>query len=428
MRGYIVRRLNLAALIVGMVSAPAASGQVPSTPRELGMGGAYIGVARGHEAIFMAPGNLGLADAPRWSFGFPQVAIGGAVVGPDAMDLLDLAAYPELSDARKDELMRTLPEAGTAGNFAMKAPLFAYTQGGLALGVGFASVGRHTLSRDLAELFLEGFEENRTDYSVGDTSGERASYWDFAIGYGRELPGGLSLGATAHYLRGRSIVRSRLFEPRILFGRNDIEVDYVGVLARGGSGFALDVGAAYRPHPRLTLSGAITNVVARMNWSEDLFVRSVTVDRELLEALSPTDLLDRYEASEREFDPHAASLQAFNAAEGLYQDAVPPAFSRLGVAWSPLTGTHLAADYHRRLTHGRLGDAWGDRFSLGIQQKLALVSLRAGYATAADGAEMITGGLSLGPLDLGVGRYRNPAPDDALARGWIATFGLGVRP
>src|SRR5690606_5212016 len=44
-----------AALLVLVATGVAA--QVPSAPRELGMAGAYVGVARGYEAVFMAPGN-----------------------------------------------------------------------------------------------------------------------------------------------------------------------------------------------------------------------------------------------------------------------------------------------------------------------------------------------------------------------------------
>ncbi|MEX2583340.1 MAG: hypothetical protein WD766_08695 [Gemmatimonadota bacterium] len=419
------RVLAGAAALVALTAGSAVA-QVPSTPKEMGMGGAYMGVARGYEAVFLAPGNLGLADGPRWSIAFPQVAVGGTLVGPEFTDIPDLIDFTDIPETRQDELLGLVPPEGTAGQFSLRAPLLAITNGGLAIGAGYAAVGQHTLSRDLAELLLNGYEDGRTDYSVGDTFGERASYWDFTLGYGREVLPGLSVGATGHYLRGRTIVRSRLFEPRVLLEEQDVEVDYVGVLSRGGTGYALDVGAAYLPHPDVTLSFALSNAIAQMTWSEELYSRSLTINSDLLDNLSPVDLVNRYEASEQRLDPSSTSLRVIGAAQGLYENAVPPAVSRFGVAWKPFFRTHVAADFHKKVTDGRLGDAWDQRFSVGLQQQLPIISVRAGYAGANDGGNMLSGGLSIGPLDLGVARYQHSDIDDTRTRGWIATFGLGV--
>ncbi|MEX0912167.1 MAG: hypothetical protein WD737_10285 [Gemmatimonadota bacterium] len=420
-----IRNLLLLGALLLPMSVGVAGAQVPAAPRELGMGGAYMGVARGYEAVFLAPGNFGLADAPVWSFGFPQVALGSTLVGPEFTDLPDFLDFDDVGESRQTELLALIPNSGTAGEFSFRAPIAALSSGGLGVGIAYNAVGRHTLSRDLAELLLEGYEEGRTDYAVGNTFGERASYWDLAVGYGRNL-GRLSVGATAHYIRGGTIVRSRMFEPRIFLATQDIEVDYVGVLARGGSGYGLDLGAAYIVSPNVTMSAAVSNAVSGMDWSEDLLLRDLTLDREMIDNATPRDLLNRYEATERPLEPTSAPSRAVQTAQGLYDEAEPPAVSRIGVSWRPASGTHLAADVHHKLTDGRLGDSWDQRVSVGVQQVLPIIKLRAGYAVANDGGNMLTGGLSLGPLDIGVARFQLSDLDDVRTRGWIATFGLGV--
>jgi hypothetical protein len=71
-------RLACAALLVAAAVAPAAA-QVPLTPRSLGMSGAYLGVARGNEALFHNPANLGLSGNPLWSMSFPQIGFGATL-------------------------------------------------------------------------------------------------------------------------------------------------------------------------------------------------------------------------------------------------------------------------------------------------------------------------------------------------------------
>jgi hypothetical protein len=359
-------------------SSDAAVAQIPSSPRELGMGGAYLAVARGHDAVFLAPGNFGLPDAPRWSFGFPQAAVGGTLLGLRFADLPDLGDFDHLSAARQDELLSAIPAGGTEGRFHLRAPLATFSSGGMALGVAFNSAGRHTLSRDLTELLVEGYQEGRTDYSVGDTFGERATYWDFAAGYGRTY-GSLALGATTHYVRGRNLVRSRLFEPRVDLEAHDVQVDFVGVLARGGSGFAVDLGAAYASSRTVTFSAALSNAFSRMTWSDELRARTLTLDRDLLENATARDVLNRYEASEEPLEG-GVPLRVYETAEGLYDEAYFPAVVRFGVGWQPGSRTHVAADLHRKLSSGRLGDPWDRRLAIGVQQSLWIIGLRAGYA------------------------------------------------
>lgn len=413
------------ALLLAAITAVPSLAQVSLTPRGMGMGGAFVAVARGQEVIFLNPANLTLPGTPQWSLAFPQLVVTGTMLGPSFGDLPDIQNFDEASDARRQEILATIPESGTELNYDLRFPAVAWQVGHLALGVSYGSIGQHTVSRDIVELIFEGYEDNRTDYSVGNTAGSRATFWDIALAYGRKV-GPVSVGATGHYIHGGTLLRSRLFEPRIDLEAQDIEVDYLSVLARGGQGFGLDLGAAYQPMPNVTVSGAISNIVSTMDWSEDLVVRDLTLTRADFDNPEPLDILDRYEESEREVDSDGATLREMETAELLYSEAYFPPIARLGAAWQPRGGTQLGVSVEKHLGDGRLAGPWDQKFALGVQQKIPLVTLRAGVATDLDSSSLISGGITIGVLEVGVAKLNAGEFDGASRSGWIGSFGVNV--
>lgn len=414
-----------ASLAATALASPAAA-QIPLNPRALGMGGAYVAVARGHESVFSNPANLGLAGSPRWSLGFPQVTAGATVLGPEVGDLRDFFNYDDLSAERRAELLAEIPAGGTALEGDVRAPLVTYQNGGFALGVAYGFLGTHTVGRDVVDLFLNGYQQGRTDYSVGDTRGSRATFWDFAAGYGRGV-GPLSLGVTAHYYLGKGLVQTRAFEPTYDLASRDIRVDYVGVNSHGGSGWGLDVGAALQPVPGLTLSAAVANAVHSMEWSDELDGRRVTLTRADFFDSDFQVVRNRYEESEQELG--ATPTGQFAAvAEGLLDDAELPTTLRLGAAWTLPSGTTLTGAYHDDLTEGRLAGRWSTLAGVGLQQKLPVGTVRVGWSSDLEEGSILGGGLTLGPIDLGVARLTTGSEQgDASRNGYVGSFGLSVR-
>ena len=413
-----------AAALLLTISAVAAQAQVPVSPRALGMGGAYLGAARGYEALFLNPANLALPDNPRWSIAFPQVTAGGTILGPSFQDLPDL--YTALDDGGSvDEFLAKIPESGTEAHFDVRAPLATLQIGRMALGVNYGSIGQHSIGKDIIELFVEGYEEGRSDYTVGNTVGSRLTYWDVALGYGQKV-GPLSLGVTGHYLRAGTALQSRMYEPQVDLENRDIEVNYVAVLARGGSGYAVDFGAALQPLRTVTLSGSVSSAVSKLEWSEDLLVRDFVLDRATIDTMGMLNLAKAYSATEEALDPTRSSLRALETAEGLYHDAYLPATAHVGANWMPFSRTNVGAAYREQLTSGRLAGRWDREVSVGIQQRLPLIVVRAGYATNLEEGRMISGGVSLGPMQLGAAHLDDGVYEGSPRTGWIATFGLGV--
>lgn len=422
-----IRRAALAGLVLS--AAPVAAGaQVPLTPAALGMGGAYVATARGFESIFVNPANLGLPDTPAWSVAFPQISAGASVLGPDVEDLPDFLDYDNLSDARRQELLATIPASGTSADLDVRAPLAAVQVGNFGVGLSYGWMGEHTVGKDLVELFFEGYEQGRFDYQVGDTRGYRATFWDVAAGYGRQV-GAVSVGATAHYYMGRSLVQTMAFEPRFepLLGRR-IEVDYVGVASESGTGFGLDVGAAMSPIPGLTVSAAVANLVSTMEWEKALVGRSVTLTNEDFEDGELSLIEDRYEQSEQDLG-ETPTGQFAQVASGLFDDRDFPTTLRLGAAWSPSLGTEVGVSYQNQLGSGTLMGSWDQLLGLGAQVKIPFVTFRLGASTNLDEGSLLGAGLRLGVLDLAIARFSTGGTldEDADRDGLAASFSVNVR-
>ncbi len=60
-----------------------------------------------------------------------------------------------------------------------------------------------------------------------------------------------------------------------------------------------------------------------------------------------------------------------------------------------------------------------------MQQKVPVVTLRAGLSSDLGSGTMLGGGVSLGPLHLGAARLTGSADGNSGQRGWLFTFGLG---
>ncbi len=426
-------RVGILCAAAAALGASSVSAQVPLTPRALGMGGAYVAVARGHETVFLNAANLGLAGNPGWSIAFPQVAIGASSVGVELQDIQDILNYDDLDDARRQEILANIPASGTGLEADVRAPFLAVQRGNVAFGVSYNAVGSHGAARDLVELFLEGYQTGRTNYQVtGNTRGDRATWVDFALAHGRSI-GPVSVGATAHYYMGRSMARSGLTNVSYTLqnvAAVDIQAEYAGISSTGGSGYGLDVGAAFQPMPNLTLSASVANLVSNMDWDEDLTLRRVVMNRNDFENGELSEIRDRYDTSEGPYSDAAAGDSIRKLATELragIEDNQFPRTLRAGASFQVLPGTTLAASYTDDLEEGRLSGTWASSIAAGVQQKLPIGTLRLGLASDMEDATMLSGGLSLGPVQLGIARVNNGGTSNSVDReGFIFSFGLSA--
>jgi hypothetical protein len=293
----------------------------------------------------------------------------------------------------------------------------------VAVGLSWAGSARQNVGRDLVDLVLNGYTPGRTDYSVGGTGGTRLSFFDLSAAWARRA-GPVSVGVAAHYLAGGTLARSRLFEPEFDLEAEDLAAEYREVYARGGRGWAVDVGVAAEPARGVTVSAAVQNLAAGMEWSHALRTRHVVLRRASFEGDGVDAAFQSLEDSDQAVDAAAVPATVYETARGLYDQAYLPATLRAGVAWAVPGGrTRVAAGYQDALTAGRMGGGWDRTVSVGVEQRVPLVTLRAGAATDLDGGALLSGGLSLGPVHVGLARTSASAGRS----GWIASVGLATQ-
>ncbi|HEY7770354.1 DUF5723 family protein [Longimicrobium sp.] len=412
-----------------VLAAVPASAQVSLNSRALGMGGAYIGVARGQESLHLNPANLGLPNSPHWSAAIPQLAFGVQTIGVEPGDLWDLREYGEMEPAERDAFLAKIPASGTGGEIDVRAPIFSLQVGRFAVGAGYALVGEHTVNRSIVDLVLTGFEQSKlAQYNIDNTDGFRAAFFDIHAAYGRRI-GPLALGATGHYYIPREMVRSAFVQQDVVTNTagipTDIEVTYQGVRAEGGSGFGVDVGAAMQPIPGLTLGVALDNAFNSLEWNEDLRLNTVTLNREDYESGDAETILSRYDESEQDYADAGADPQTRALAQQILEERGQglPMTLRVGGAFALPTSTTVGVQYQSQLEDSPISGMWENQVSVGVQQKLPIITLRAGLATDMADANMLTGGLTLGPIQLGVARLTGAGERN----GWVYTFALSGR-
>ena len=421
------------AFAAALLAAAPAAAQVPFPTRSLGMGGAYIGVARGQDALFLNPANLGLADNPARSLGAMQVVFGGTVLGPEFSDLWEVANFDDVGDERAREILNSMSAGYIESDLDVRIPMVAYQKGPWAAGIGYARVNRTSIGRDILDLLFLGYEDGRTDYRTGNTTSDDASLWDIAVARGARF-GALSVGATAHYLRGTSVNRARAYEPVYSDQAPQIEVDVVSATAGSGNGLSLDLGAALQPVPQLTISGAVRNAVGGIRWSDERHFRNLALNESNIR-IDPPELRALFAKSQQDLTCPAPAddrqrQRACEQAEGLVDGVQLPRTAEAGAALILPWGTSVSAAFRSNLGDGELGGWWDTLASAGIEQRLWFLRVRAGVASnLQDGdaaGNLLSGGVSLGALHLSVARVEAGRTDGSDRAGYIGSIGLST--
>jgi hypothetical protein len=426
----------MAVAAASLAAVPAAA-QVPLTPRSLGMGNAYVAVSRGADALWLNPANIALPGTTPWSFSIPTLSAGADVLGLGLNDVVDLVDYQNQTDQRKQQILADVPATGTEVRADVRLPAVSGQIGPVAAGFSFNTVASHTVDRDFVDLLLFGFQPQPGRYNITpqETQGFRASYWDLAAAYARRLPvplpGPLTVGATAHVYLGTALLRSGIV--RVDTVRNaigiptDLQVTYAGVKDRGGTGVGVDLGAAYQPVPALTLSASVSNVLNTFHFGGGRSLKQVTLTSADYRNGDLSTVLDRYDASETAYDEASASANVRALATDLGVDTDLPRTFRAGAAFEPRGGTQVAASYQGTLGTSRLTGLWDRSLGVGVLQRLAFLSARVGASTNFDSGTLLSGGLSIGPLNLALAHVTDGSTSDASRSGWIASVGFSAR-
>ena len=261
--------LTLLALLV--LSANAGSGR--SSARAVAMGGAYIGLAKGPDAARFNPANLGLdgyRDTKVELFGL------GANLTNNSFTLDDYNTYTGayLTADDKDYILGQIPDEGLkmdadveVGAVSVSSGQFAFT----LTGVGVADVN---LSKDLFQLALEGNTFADT-IDVNGSYSDGISFISAGLSYGHPIYHAgtrqLSVGVSASYIKGlftEEVVELEGLAATLITGFEG-EGRMVARTAEGGSGFAVDLGAALKLNDAYTVGASLKNFVGSISWNDN---------------------------------------------------------------------------------------------------------------------------------------------------------------
>jgi hypothetical protein len=292
-------------------------------------------------------------------------------------------------------------------------PTMGIAYGNMGLRVRSHVLTETTVSKELMQLMCEGFDPAQIqEYKIGNTGFRTTSFSEITAGYGTTLGGRLALGVGVRYVIGHSLTQGRFFEPLVDLTNETIEVTGVAVESTGGSGYGLDVGLALEVLAGLRVSVSGTNVIQKMTWDDELVSHEATYVG--CDSALPTCATDDFEeldfeafVNRFEEQPVASgasvSLPVYQTAQELFRAAYFPTVFRAGAGWRS-GGTAIELVGSSVSPRGRQRNDWDERISLGVEQWLWVLGLRAGGALGSDGLQVISGGIALrvGPVNLDI--------------------------
>ena len=383
------------AILPVVLAATGAFGVVgDNSPRALALGRSYTALARGPEATFWNPANLGLRSSPR--FKWEMLAAGIGLVAEN--NAFSVKAYNDhftddehiLTDRDKQDLLGEVPGSGLRFNLDLMPSVIAGLplNGGAvfpmpwgihgAVTTGLAVGAEGELPKDLFHLMFYGNEFDRP-YEISDWDGSGWAVASLNLAGARPwLPpelepflGELSFGLTLKLLGGGygEVVETGGVLEVLPVGA---ELDDLQGLAQfgGGIGFGIDFGVAAVTRDRRTTFGlGVLNLLDAMSWSisaeQDSFYASASGLRvtRLLDVENLWDILDKADLNGDGVEElvERVGTEAFSRSL--------PALLRIGVAHRRTSQLTLLGNYDQALTEG-FGMTTAPRVSLGAEYRL----------------------------------------------------------
>ena len=362
--------------------------------RSLAMGGAYTSLARGVDAARFNPANLGFASHQQRGIEFVGV---GVNVSNNSFSLSDYNNYTGavLSTQDKADILGKIPDDGLNLAADVEATAMAVAYGPFVFstsGVGEADLN---LNKDILELVLEGNTVGQQVDITGSYS-DAVGYVSFGLSYGRPIytlgTRQLAVGGTIKYLRGlgvEQIVELEGAANTLMTGFTG-QGRFIARTAEGGSGYAVDLGAALRLNDSYTAGVRVANFLSSISWSNNTQEHGYIFE---FDTMTVDNMGDDYVVS----DDYSIDIDNFST-------SLP---SSMNVGFAKTSGQFLwAVDWQQGFRRGA-GASTKPRLSVGGEYWLvSQLPLRAGVATGGNrytGFSMGTGFYSSGfHLDLAV--------------------------
>lgn len=267
-----------------------------SNARSVAMGGAYTALARGVEAPGWNPANLALSGEKQYRLNLISVGL-GFHNNSFSKKQYDLYNGSYLTAEDREDILASIPSQGLRADFDTEVQAMGISVGPFAFTASGLAASDFTVSKDIVDLILHGNELNRV-YNVGATDGEGWGIASFALSTAFPISIAMlpefSVGASIKYLRGfgygkvKEAASTLLTDIEGIHGAGRVVIDH----ARGGSGLAVDIGAAGRLNQNWTLSLGISNLFSFINWNKETkrFIYVFTADSLTIENIEETDI------------------------------------------------------------------------------------------------------------------------------------------
>lgn len=245
-----------------------------SNARAVGLAGAYLSVAQSSEAPDWNPANLGLYMQHDFSMNFLSIGI-GIHNNSFSKKQYDQHNGKFIDPADKEKLLNCIPDDGMAIYLDSEVQLLGFAYRNFAFTASGQVVSDLTISKDIFELgFLGNADANKPVFDFGDTDGTAIAVYNYAISAAfpielRQVKK-FAVGGNLKFLQGLycyDVVKAggALSTDTKIYGKGETVVQY----AEGGTGFALDLGAASIINKRWSVGLTLNNISNFVSWNKN---------------------------------------------------------------------------------------------------------------------------------------------------------------
>ena len=369
--------------ILALLALTASAGGL-SSARAVGMGEAYMGLAKGVRAPLYNPANMSLSGYSE--SGIEIIGI-GAEVSNNSFSINDYNNYTGaiLTTEDKADILSKIPDDGWRMDARVQASAMSISFGSFAITTEGYAASNVDLGKDIFDLLLNGNAIGDT-ISLDGTYGDGFSYGSVGLSFGKSIYKSgtrqLALGTTIKYVRGIAI--SQIME--IQGEAATLITGFAGsgtVRARtatGGSGYAVDLGAALKLSDNYTIGASISNFMSSLTWNKD-------TEEHYLHYEMDTTTVDNME------DDSVVVTDDYTEAIGSFKSDLPSVL-RIGIA--NISGKFKWAFDWEQGFRSSAGASTSPRVMGGIEWRLInFLPLRAGYATGGGRGSAVSFGSGL---------------------------------
>lgn len=414
---FMKSKLLVLLIITGLLAASASAGGL-SSARAVGMGDAQIGLAKGVYAPLYNPANIALSG-----YGQPGVElIGvGAEIFNNSFSLSDYNNYSGaiLNDNDKSAFLGKIPSGGLRLSVRAQASALNISLGSFVISVNGVAASEINLSKDVIELLINGNQLNDT-ISLNEMYSEAIAYATVGLSTAKTLYKSgtrqLTVGATYKYIKGLAYedivsIEGEASTTMSGFSGNGA---VVARTATGGTGYAIDIGAALKLSDDHTIGISFSNFLNSITWDNktEEHYYSFQIDTVTIDNMDNDSIVVS--------DDYSQSI-------GSFKSRIPTTM-RIGIA--NISGKFLwAIDWEQGFKLGA-GVSSKPRLSFGGQYKLiGFLPLRAGFSMGGGrGSTMSFGsGLDLSLFYLDVAVTNHGSISSASSKGLHMAVSTGLK-